>query len=450
MDYIPHTQDEIKKMLEVAGASSLDELFSEIDKSFFSDSFLLPEGKSELEVFEIFKNLAAKNNTSLVNLSGAGFYDHYVPAVVDKLASRSEFYTPYTPYQPECSQGTLQAIYEYQTLICRLTGMDVSNASLYDGGTALAEAIIMALRITGRQKVIIDSAVNPIYRDIVETYLDSRLYQVINVDCPNYQTNKDKILSLLDSQTAAVVLQNPNFFGRIDDYSDLIEDIHKAGSLAVISVYPVSLGLVKPPALMGADIVSGEAQCLGNRLNFGGPFLGFIATREKYMRQLPGRIAGATKDSEGRRGFVLTLQAREQHIRRHKATSNICTNQNLCALRALIYLVSLGKFGFQELAKINYFKAQFLRQSLSEIDKIKVDSDYPIFNEFVIELASGEKIYQTALERGFIAGVPLAKFYPEMTNKFLLCATEKLSREVILRFKDTLKGILEKKHEVNI
>ncbi len=443
MSYIPHTKDETKEMLKVIGVSSINDLFASINKSLFSDSFLIPEGKSEFEVFNYFKNLAKKNNPSLVNLSGAGSYDHYIPAVVDKLAGRSEFYTPYTPYQPECSQGTLQAIYEYQTLICSLTGMEAANASLYDGGTALAEAVIMASRITGRGKVIIDKAVNPIYQKIIETYLDLENYQIIKTDLENYSTNQSQILNLLDKETAAVVLSNPNFFGKIDDYTSLIEAVHKKGALAVLSVYPVSLGLVKPPALMKADIVTGEAQCLGNYLNFGGPYLGFIATLEKYTRQLPGRIAGAAQDSKKRRGFVLTLQAREQHIRRQKATSNICTNQNLCAVRALIYLISLGKQGFKELSRHNYFKAQFARKILAEINGIKVNQNYPIFNEFVIELEPDlNKVYKKALEAGFIAGLPLERFYPKMKNQLLICVTEKISKETILNFKDTLSELL--------
>lgn len=443
MNYIPHTKDETEKMLKKIGVSSLQELFSEIDKSFFAESFLLPKGKSELEVFEYFKSMAAENDVSLINLSGAGFYDHYVPAVVDKLAGRSEFYTPYTPYQPECSQGTLQAIYEYQTLICRLTGMEVANASLYDGGTALAEAALMAGRITGRKKIILDSALNPIYQDIVKTYLDSDVYQVIKTDLKDYRTDQDHILDLLGKEVAAVMLQNPNFFGKIDDYTALTEKIHEAGALAIMSVYPISLGLLKPPASMGADIVTGEAQCLGNRLNFGGPFLGFISTLEKYTRFLPGRIVGATQDVMGKRGFVLTLQAREQHIKRQKATSNICTNQNLCAIRALIYLVLLGKKSFRRLSEINYHKAQFARKTLAELDKVKVDSRYPIFNEFVIEVeADSERIYREALGKGFIAGIPLVDFYPEMKNKLLLCITEKISKEAILKFKDLLKELL--------
>ncbi len=443
MSYIPHTQEEIKEMLKVIGVSSLTDLFSEISKNFFSDSFLLPEAKSEFEVFKQFSDLSEKNNTSLLNLTGGGFYDHYIPAVVDKLAGRSEFYTPYTPYQPECSQGTLQAIYEYQTLICRLTGMEVANASVYDGGTALAESILMAVRITGRKKIIIDAAVNPIYQEIIKTYFDLDAYQIVTVDFIDYGVDRNQVLSLLDKDTAALVLQNPNFFGKIDDYTDLIEKVHQSGSLAIVSAYPISLGLIKTPASMGADIVAGEAQCLGNFLNFGGPFLGFIAALDKYTRFLPGRIAGATHDSRKERGFVLTLQAREQHIRRHKATSNICTNQNLCLIRALIYLVSLGKEGFCQLSEINYFKARFARKILSDLDKIKVDLTYPIFNEFIVEIEGKlEGIYEKVLNQGFIAGIPLAKFYPKMKNKLLICLTEKISKVDILKFRDVLKEAL--------
>lgn len=445
MSYVPHTQKETEEMLKAIGASSIQELFSDIRKDFFSESFSLPEGKSEPEVWDYFRNLIEKNKKPLLNLSGAGFYEHYVPAVVDKLASRSEFYTPYTPYQPECSQGTLQAIYEYQTLVCRITGMQAANASLYDGGTALAEAAIMACRITGRKKIIIDAAVNPVYQKILETYLDSDTYQIAKINCQGYQLNRQQVLDSLDKDTAAVIFQNPNFFGKIDDYTDIIGEIHQAGALAVVSAYPVSLGMLKTPASMGADIVTGEAQSLGNPLNFGGPFLGFIAVLEKYIRQLPGRIAGATKDTRGRRGFVLTLQAREQHIRRQKATSNICTNQNLCALRALFYLTSLGKEGFCQLAEINYHKAQFAREVLSKISRVRIDLDYPVFNEFVIEIESDlTGTYKKLLDKGFLAGVPLGVFYPEMKNKLLLCVTEKIYREKIIEFKEALDSILNK------
>jgi glycine dehydrogenase subunit 1 len=440
MNYIPHTDPEIKQMLKTIGVSSVDALFSEIDKSFFSKRFSLPEGRSEFELFEYLKKTAAKNDTSLINLSGGGFYDHYIPAVVDKLAGRAEFYTPYTPYQPECSQGTLQAIYEYQTLICRLTKMEAANASVYDGATALAEGILMAVRITKRKKIIIDAALNPIYQKIIKTYLNSDCYQIITVDSSGYGINRSKILKLLDSDTAVVVFQNPNFFGKIDNYSDLVKAAHKKQILTILSTYPVALGLLKSPGSIDCDIVTGEAQCLGNQLNFGGPLLGFIATRKKYVRKLPGRVVGATEDKDGRRGFVLTLQAREQHIRRNKATSNICTNQNLSAIRALIYLVSLGKDGFRELSKMNYFKAQFARKTLSQIDKLKIDLNYPIFNEFIIEIDSNvDNFYERVLDKGFIPGISLAKFYPVMKNKFLICITEKISKEDILNFKEVLE-----------
>jgi glycine dehydrogenase subunit 1 len=443
MNYIPHTPEEIKKMLAAIGVSSIDDLFFEIDESFFSKSFCLPEGKSEFEVFKYLKKTAAKNDISLINLSGGGFYDHYIPAVVDKLASRSEFYTPYTPYQPECSQGALQAIYEYQTLICRLTKMEVANASVYDGGTALAEGIIMASRITKRKKIIVDSSVNPIYQQIIKTYLNPDYYQIIIVDSAGYGLNRSMILELLDSNTAAVVLQNPNFFGKIDDYSDLVKAARKKQALTILSTYPIALGLIKSPGSSEFDIVTGEAQCLGNQLNFGGPLLGFIATRKRYVRQLPGRVVGATEDKSGRRGFVLTLQAREQHIRRNKATSNICTNQNLPAIKALIYLTALGKDGFRELSKINYFKAQFARKVLSEINGVNINLDYPVFNEFVIEVNSNtDNLYQQILNRGFIPGISLAEFYPKMKNKLLICITEKISKEDILNFKSVLETIL--------
>jgi glycine dehydrogenase subunit 1 len=301
----------------------------------------------------------------------------------------------------------------------------------------------MASRITKRKKIIVDSSVNPIYQQIIKTYLNPDYYQIIIVDSAGYGLNRSMILELLDSNTAAVVLQNPNFFGKIDDYSDLVKAARKKQALTILSTYPIALGLIKSPGSSEFDIVTGEAQCLGNQLNFGGPLLGFIATRKRYVRQLPGRVVGATEDKSGRRGFVLTLQAREQHIRRNKATSNICTNQNLPAIKALIYLTALGKDGFRELSKINYFKAQFARKVLSEINGVNINLDYPVFNEFVIEVNSNtDNLYQQILNRGFIPGISLAEFYPKMKNKLLICITEKISKEDILNFKSVLETIL--------
>lgn len=449
MRYTPHTSEDIKQMLKAIGVSSIDELFSDIKPEMITQSFNLEDGKSEFEVFEYLKNLSKKNSSEIINFTGGGFYDHFIPSVVDGLSNRSEFSTAYTPYQSECSQGTLQALYEYQTAISRITGMEAANSSLYDGGTALAEAVLMALRITGRDKIIIDSCVNPIYTEIVKTYLTNLEYEIIQVEPDNYAMDRDELKENLDDRTAAVIFQNPNFFGSIDDYSDIVEKAHSIGALAVASVYPISLGLLKTPAEMGVDIATGEGQSLGNPLNFGGPYLGFIAVSRKYIRNLPGRIVGETTDNNAKRGFVLTLQAREQHIRRHKATSNICTNQNLCAVRALIYLASLGKQGFKEVARQNYEKANYTRKILAEIRGVTVKNMQPVFNEFTIGFAKkAEDVYAGMLKKGFSAGILLDHFYTEMENEMLVCITEKITNRNILAYSEALKEILNDETDI--
>ena len=352
--------------------------------------------------------------------------------MVDHLAGRAEFYTSYTPYQAECSQGTLQALYEYQTAICALTGMEVSNASLYDGGTALAEAALMALRITGRSRLIVDGAVNPFYRRILRTYLGSLQVELIETAPDRDIVDRSSLADLLDDGTAAVILQNPNFFGSIDDLGDLAEKAHSRGALLIVSVYPISLGLVKSPGETGADIVTGDGQSLGNPLSFGGPSFGFIATRRQYIRNLPGRIVGETVDRDGRRGFVLTLQAREQHIKRHRATSNICSNQSLCALRGLFFLCSIGKEGLTELAGLNRDKAEYAKQVLGSIRGITVLNGAPTFNEFTLELPRDPRqVVERLLARGVAAGVPLGDHYREMENCLVVTVTEKRTREEI-------------------
>ncbi|MCK5534773.1 aminomethyl-transferring glycine dehydrogenase subunit GcvPA, partial [bacterium] len=431
MNYIPHTTEEIKQMLEVIGVSSIEELFGDISPYLKAKSFDLPEGKSEQEVMSYLKKLAAKN-ISPINFMGAGFYDHYIPAVVNKLAERSEFYTNYTPYQPECAQGTLQSIYEYQTAICNLTGMEAANASLYDGGTALAEAIMMAIKITGKNKIIISKNVNPIYRDIIRTSMFNHSIKFVEIPVKFGQDKRSYLFQHLDHTTAAVVLQNPDFFGVIDDYSDIVEPFHYYGALIIGSVYPLSLGILKTPGEMGIDIVVGEGQSLGLPLSFGGPYLGFMATKKKFVRKMPGRIVGATVDTNNKRSFVLTLQAREQHIKRVKATSNICSNNALCALRAIIYLSVMGKRGLAEVASLNFNKAMFAKELLGKINGVKIEKDLPIFNEFVIELPKEAKeVIKPMLKKGFIAGFPLGKYYEKSNKSLLVTVTEKRTKEEI-------------------
>lgn len=440
--YCPNTPDEIREMLAAIGVGSIEELFAPIPAELRARSFDLPGGMSEFELIRRMKGLA-EQNAELTHFIGGGFYDHHIPAVVDHLSGRAEFYTAYTPYQPECSQGTLQALFEYQTAVCRLTGMEVSNASLYDGGTALAEAAMMALRVTGRNRLVIDGGVNPFYREIVATYLANLDVEIAILPPHEAVTNRPAFASLLDDRTAAVIVQNPNFFGSLDDLTDLADEAHVKGALLIASVYPVSLGMVNSPGAMGADIVSGDGQSLGNPLSFGGPTFGFIATTKKYIRNLPGRIVGETVDREGRRGFVLTLQAREQHIKRHKATSNICSNQSLCALRGLIYLASLGREGFAELARLNYDKAEYAKVVLGAVKGVKVVNHAPTFNEFTLALpTAADVVVERLLDAGIAAGVPVGGYYPGMENCLVVTVTEKRSREEIDRLAQKLEEVL--------
>lgn len=444
MNYSPHTQEDISSMLETIGLNSTDDLFGDITPALRADPYNIADGKSEFEVYSLLKKLSDSNATGLKHFLGGGFYDHYIPSVVDKLAGRGEFYTAYTPYQPECSQGTLQALYEYQTLMCRITGMEISNASVYDGGTALAEAILMAMRITDRNKVIIDKCLNPLYLKIILTYLSNISCEIIQVDPEDLCVNKNIFEAKIDENTAAVVFQNPNFFGSVFDYTGIIENAHSKGCLAIVSVYPVSLGIIKTPYDMGFDIVTGDGQSLGNPLNFGGPYFGFITTFKKYIRHMPGRIVGKTVDSKGNTGYVLTLQTREQHIRRQKATSNICTNQNLCALRALIHLTSIGKQGFIDLSVQNYSKTGYAITELSKLNKIRVLNSYPVFNEFVLHFdTDAQMIFKKTLNAGIAPGIPLGQFYPGMNNCLLVCITEKQTKMSIKHFISTLSDTIE-------
>jgi glycine dehydrogenase subunit 1 len=443
MSYIPHTPADIKEMLQAIGVSSVSDLFKDIPAALRPKSFNIPAAKSEFEVTQTLRKLALKNATGLVNFVGAGFYDHFIPAAVDALVNRSEFYTAYTPYQPECSQGWLQAIYEYQSIICQLTGLEVSNASLYDGGTALYEAMMMAVRQTGRNKIILDSGVNLIYRTMLYTYTSNLSIEFVEIPVVHGQSSREELFKCLDDKTAAVILQNPNFFGAVDDHSDIVKEVHKFGALAIASVYPVALGILKTPGEMGFDIATGEGQSLGIPLSFGGPYLGFMAVKNELVRQMPGRIVGATVDSQGKRGFVLTLQTREQHIRRHKATSNICSNEALCALRAAVFVALLGKNGLKELAQHNYQKAEFAKQQLSAIAGVQVKRSSPTFNEFTVLLpCNADQVLHKMVDKGFACGFPLGRFYKGMDNYLLVAVTEKRTKEEIRRLTTCLEAVL--------
>ncbi len=443
MSYIPHTKKQTEQMLETIGASSIEELFSDIGPSLRPKSFNIPSGISESQIVCYMNELASKNTIDLKSFLGAGFYDHYIPAAVDALANRSEFYTAYTPYQPECSQGWLQAIYEYQTAICQLTGLDAANASLYDGGTAIYEAAMMAIRVTGRNKIIMDSGLNMIYRTMLYTYTSNLNIEFVETPVVHGQSCREEIYKHLDDKTAAVIVQNPNFFGAVDNHSDIVDKAHSFGALAIMSVYPVSLGLLQSPGEMGVDIATGEGQSLGIPLSFGGPYLGFMACKQSLVRKMPGRIVGATVDKDGKRGFVLTLQAREQHIRRERATSNICSNEALCALRASIYLSLLGKAGISELAKLNYDKAEYAKDCLGKIPGVQVKRSSPTFNEFTILInKNADVVVEKMIDKGFAPGFPLGRFYKGMNNYLLVAVTEKKTKNDIDQFAHALEKVL--------
>jgi glycine dehydrogenase subunit 1 len=431
MRYISLTPEERQQMLQTVGLDSIDQLFDSIPEHLRLKSPLdLPEALSETELLQHFSRFATQNLSADRKpcFLGAGAYYHFVPTVIDAIVSRSEFYTAYTPYQPEISQGTLQSIFEYQTLICQLTGLDVANASLYDGSSATAEAALMAARVTGRKTILVSAALHPEYRRVLETYLNNleAVVEEIPVD-QGGRTDAPALRSRLASDCAAVLVQSPNFFGVIEDLRGLSEAARAAGALSIVAVSEaMSLGLLKPPGELGADILAGEGQSFGIPLSFGGPYLGLFACRDQYKRQMPGRLVGQTVDSEGRRGFVLTLSTREQHIRREKATSNICTNQGLCALMAAIFLCTLGRRGLREMAEQNLQKAAYLRRRLDDFVVFRT----PIFNEFVVRCPqSPEEINQRLLELGLIGGLPLGRYFPERSNQMLLCVTEQISRE---------------------
>ncbi len=443
MPYTPHTKDDVQKMYAQIGIKDESELFAAIPQELRAKSFDLKEGLSEFEVYENFKEMAGKNNTSKICFLGGGYYDHIIPSAVDALSGRSEFYTAYTPYQAEASQGTLQALYEYQSLVCELTGLEVTNASMYDGGTAMAEAALMAIRITKRNKIIIDSGVNPIYIKIVKTYLAYHDIEVLIIQTKNDKINLDELNSLIDDSVAGYIFQNPNFFGSIEDYSEIVKSLHVIKALAIMSSYPIALGVLKTPGELDADIYCADGQSLGNYLGFGGPSFGILATKLKYVRNLPGRIVGLTNDRNDKRAFVLTLQAREQHIRRQKATSNICSNQNLMTLRATIFMSLLGKDGFEKLAMQNYNNANYLKAELVKLDMVKIFNQNSTFNEFVVELPiSSDDFLDKMGKKGFFAGLKLDSLYENFENRVLVSVTEKRTKAQMDYFVASVKEIL--------
>ncbi len=438
MTYLYNTPDDQASMLKSIGVESIEELFSTIpDDLRLKRDLELPPQMGELELTQHLSALAAKNASPATHACflGGGSYDHFVPAAVDALASRGEFYTSYTPYQPEVSQGNLQAMFEYQTLICDLTGMDLSNASLYDGGSALAEAVIMALNTGKRgEKVVVLGSVHPEYRQILQTYFSHLGIEIVEIACPEGVADLAKVEETINVDTNCVVIQSPNFFGGVEDVAAIAEIAHKNDAVVIQSFDPISLGLLKRPGDLGADIAVAEGHSLGSPMQYGGPYLGIMACSDKFVRRLPGRIVGQTEDRRGKRCWVLTLQTREQHIRREKATSNICTNQGLFALRASIYLALVGPGGLKQAATLCTLKAHYAQSKLTEVERLEpVFGGNPFFKEFVLRDTQGnvEGLLAEAREAGFLGGIPLGQFFPEMDDCFLVCVTEKRTKNEI-------------------
>lgn len=443
MPYIPHTPEELQEMLNVIGVNSLDDLFADIQADMRPKSFNIPEGKSESELTAYFEEMAAKNKTDFINFLGAGYYDHYIPKAVDALSQRGEFLTSYTPYQPEVSQGTLQSIFEYQTAVCRLLDMDCANASLFDIGHSLFEAGMMAARQTRKHVWIVDEAINPIWRKMLATYGANQNVQIVTVPHSNGISDKNALMKAIDDNTAAVMVQNPNFFGAIDDYTEIFAKAKEHKALGVISVYPVMQAVLKTPGEMGAHIAVAEGQSLGMPLSFGGPYLGMMACKKELVRQMPGRIVGKTNDLNGKEGFVLTLQAREQHIRRAKATSNICSNQGLCALRSIIHMALLGPEGLKRTAETSMYLAHVLADKLTALPNVSLLNSAPYGNEFAVNLSqNAEKIVSVMAKQGFLCGFPAGQYYQGMENVLLLSCTEKNTEEQIDQLVNTLGGLL--------
>ena len=433
--FFPHTDAERKSMLETIGVQRIEDLFKDVPPAHRFPDLKLPPALTEMEAMAGMQDLAWSNESArdLVCFLGAGAYNHYVPAAVDMLLRRGEFYTAYTPYQPEISQGTLQAIFDYQSLIVALTGMDVSNASHYDGATAVAEAVTMAYaQFRGKRlKVVLSPALHPQYRQTVHTYNHGTELTFTGEDV-DLSAGPQALLPLIDGDTALVIVQYPDFFGRVYDYTALAEATHAAGALLAVAVNPLSLGLLRSPGEFGADIVVGEGQPLGIPLSFGGPYLGIFATRKEYVRKMAGRLVGESVDNRGQRAYVLTLTAREQHIRREKATSNICTNQGLLALAAAIYLSLLGKHGLRQVAELCYHKAHYAARLLGRLPGYKLWSREPFFHEFVLRCpAPVQEINSHLLEHGILGGYDLGQDYPALKDHMLIAVTEMNSKEDI-------------------
>ena len=441
--YIPITDTDRAEMLQTIGVNSLQDLFSDIPQDALNPNINLPPALSEIDMLRTLRGMAGRNADAreYAYFLGAGAYNHFIPATVPHLIFRSEFFTAYTPYQPEISQGTLQTIFEYQSMICDLTGMDAANASHYDAATAAAEAAVMAINsVRSGKKIIVAPTLHPHYRATMRTYLEGQKIPIVGDE--DLSASLDAVLDQhLDHQTAGVLVANPDFLGNVRDLKAIAERVHAAGALLIVSAYPIALGMYQAPGDYGADIVIGEGQSLGNALGFGGPYLGIFACKEKYIRKMAGRLVGETVDQQARRGFVLTLQAREQHIRREKATSNICTNEALNALAACVYLATLGKQGLRQVAELCYQKAHYAAQEIAKLDGYRVLTD-SFFNEFVVECPRPvAEINHTLYQQNIIGGFDLSDDYPHIKNGMLVAVTEMNTREDIDKFVQSLREV---------
>jgi len=448
LNYIGNTPEEQQEMLRAIGVESLDELLSVIPEQLRIEGLLdIPESISEIEMRALAATLTDRNRSAGDTLSflGGGAYDHYIPTIVEFLMYRSEFYTAYTPYQPEVSQGTLQAMYEYQSMICELTGMDIANASLYDGGSALGESALMAARIKDKERILISETVSPHHREIVRTYCSGQDLKVQTIPLREGVTDTMALEEMLSDDVAGVLIQSPNYFGIIEPLAEYQNRVSSAGqdSIFVVATHPVSLGILQPPSEFDADIVVAEGQMLGNRQSFGGPYLGVFALKEEFVRKMPGRLVGASVDSKGERGFVLVLKTREQDIRRERATSNICTNQGLNALAAAVYMSSVGKEGIRDVANLCVQKAHYLAERLSDIEGVSLAFNRPFFNEFVLDLpVPADRVIDSMLEEDIFIGIDLGKKYQGYEKKLLVAVTEKRTREELDRCSEAFGEVM--------
>jgi glycine dehydrogenase subunit 1 len=446
MDYIPNTFENRKRMLEKIGVKDFSQLIQSIPPSILLKRELcLPQALSEMKLVKHLQELSFKNKSTqeMISFLGGGAYDHFIPSVVNHILSRSEFYTAYTPYQAEVSQGTLQSIYEYQSLICQLTGMDVSNASMYDGASALAEAALLAHTETQRDEVLVFNSVHPHYIQVLRTYTRGAGLKIKVGRTDEGLIDVDDLEKRISKKVACVIVQNPNFFGLIEEVEKIEPLVHSSDALLVMVCDPISLGLLKPPGEYGADLACGEGQSLGNPLNFGGPFLGYFAGKENLIRRMPGRIVGATTDTEGKRGFVMTLQTREQHIRREKATSNICTNEALCALASCVYLSLMGKSGLKKLAELCLQKSHYALEKITQIDGFSKKFSAPFFKEFVLQTPiPSKRIIKSLLKKNIFAGIDLSGYRLGFQNCLLISVTEKRTKEEIDYFVEQLKKLV--------